>query len=103
VPIDAQSEQLPLWGAFEGEAGCDERGRAGRAGQKLEIETEVGDVLEIPYERVTVARQLERSAVVLNLVIDVSPERLPILSIQAVDIGAVDIGKRRGTACASPT
>lgn len=27
--VDAQPEELPLWGASEGEASCEERGRAG--------------------------------------------------------------------------
>src|SRR6202034_701328 len=31
----------------------------------------------------------------LNPVVDELPERLPILSIQAVDVGAVEFGKRR--------
>src|SRR5271154_6038038 len=92
APVDVQPEELPLWGALEGEAGSDERGRAG---QKLDIEAEIGDVLEILYEHVTVAGQLERSAVMLNLIIDVLSEFLPIPSIQAVDVGAVEIGKRR--------
>src|SRR6202167_5169382 len=90
APVDVQPEELPLWGALEGEAGSDERGRAG---QKLDIEAEVGDVLEILYEHVTVAGQLEPSAVMLNLIIDVLSELLPIPSIQAVDVGAVEIGK----------
>lgn len=90
-PVDVQPEELPLWRALEGEAGSDERGRAG---QKLNIEVEVGDVLEILDQHVTVAGQRERSAVMLNLIIDVLSELLPIPSIQAVDVGAVEIGKR---------
>jgi hypothetical protein len=31
----------------------------------------------------------------LDLVIDVSPKLVPVLSVQAVDVGAVEIGKRR--------
>src|SRR5258705_679707 len=92
APVDAQPEEFPLWGASEGEARGDERGRAK---QKLDVEAEIGDVLEVLHEHVTVAGQLKRSAVMLDLVIDVLPEFVPVLSVQAVDVGAVEIGKRR--------
>jgi hypothetical protein len=44
---------------------------------------EVGDVLEILYQHVTVAGQLDRLAVVLDVVIDVSPELGPVPLVQA--------------------
>jgi len=92
APVDAQPKELPLWGAFEGEAGRDVRRRAG---QKLDVEAQVGDILEVLHEHVTVTGQLERSAVMLDFVIDVLPEFVPVLSVQAVDVGSIDIRKSK--------
>jgi len=79
APVDDQPEEFPPWGAFEGEAGCDDRRRAG---EKLDVEAQVGDVFEVPHEHLTVTGQLERSAIMLDFVIDVLPEFVPVLSIR---------------------
>jgi hypothetical protein len=50
-----------------------------------------GDILEVLHQHVTVARRLEEAALCSPPVIDVLAEIVPVL---AVDVGAVDIGKR---------
>ncbi len=67
----------------------------GIADQKLNVEAKVRYVLEIIHEQISVAGQPEWSAVVLNLVVNVASELIPILPVQTADVGTVEIGKRR--------
>ena len=83
---------MPSRRAVEGKAGRD----VGRlADQQLNVEAEVGNTREILDEHRTVAGQLERSAVVLDIVIDVAPKLSPVLTVQAVDVGAVEFRQGR--------
>jgi CheY-like chemotaxis protein len=92
TPVDAHAEELPLRRAFEGEADCNTRRVAD---QELDVEAKVWDVLEILHEHVSIAGQLERSAIMLDLVVNVASELSPILPVQTIDVGTVEIGKRR--------
>ena len=52
-------------------------------------------MLEIMHEHIPVAGQLERAAIVLNLVVNVASELSPILPVQTADTGAAKIAEGR--------
>ena len=52
-------------------------------------------MLKIIHEHISIAGQLEWSAIVLNLVVNIASELSPILPVQTADVGTVEIGKRR--------
>lgn len=91
-PVDAQAEELALRGALESEAGCNTRRLAD---QHLDVESKIRDISGILHQHVTVAGQLEWSVVVLNLVINVVSELVPIPTVQTIDVGTVKVGKGR--------
>ena len=55
------------------------------------VEAEVRDIREVLRQHVTIAGQLERSAVMLDVVIDVLTEFSPRPSVQAGNVGAIEI------------
>ena len=81
-PLTFSPRNSPL-GSIEGEAGGDERGRAG---EKLDIEAEVG-MSSKSFTSIYVSRTVRAVGRYADLIIDVLSELLPIPWISAVDVG----------------
>ena len=61
--------------------------------QKFDVETKIGNSLEIAFQHPTVARKPDRLAVILHFLADEAAEIIPVLRVQAGDVAPVEIGK----------
>ena len=90
LAVHRQAEQHALGVTVEMQA----RRHARRlADQQFDVETEIGNGLEIAFEHAAIARQAEHFAIVLHLVADKLSEIGPVLGIQAGDVAPVEVGK----------
>ena len=63
------------------------------AEQKVDVELEIRDLLEIAFEHGAIGSEAERPAVVARVVGDKTMQIFPVLPVQAGDIGSVEVGE----------
>ncbi|VTZ63998.1 hypothetical protein EMEDMD4_530205 [Sinorhizobium medicae] len=81
--IDCQSKETAFRRAVELQS-CSDEGRF--AGQTIDLEKQVGNILEILYEHRPIARQSQETAIVSDIAGNIPSKLIPVLSIQAINV-----------------